>query len=840
MYLYDLDKNDKFSYLLFKKPGSVYAKDNVEGKYESDTCYRIFVKLDTLNMIHTLKSINSESYNTYQHEGVTPFSLNKGFDVIRSALRGDYDANSEEEKTLATTPHSYAMHIGPFINDPEQVKESFEFVGYKVSMRETENKVAHSYIIVGNDTLSTFLQKVFIISLHLTSYYTLYPLQDSQIQKYITLSSSWFNLKNDFFKKVIRNICKNNKSFMNIFIEGVSDEEEEQVEAKDKLYINFKTLHKARHTAIAEAVIDLNTSSQEVSIVDLGCSEGRLSLKVNDALITKGVPFHVYSYDVKDKFYNIAKKVRNLTFNKMNILYPNPNKVPAKTDILLLSEVIEHFEREDRLKLLSNICNVFNPTSIIISTPNVRCNESLGVPPNTFREKSHKIEFSPEGYTDEIHNFLTNCGYERRYTINFRKEGDEWVYSKDPTISVDSPTIMVAYVKTPCVASDKKEVITTHDSFYLPICNFDITQKELQNGYAERAFTENGKNIFYVAPTVPPVDYYDDPDDPDVKNFLEHPSSVFKYYKERGITELVCERKYMGSRAHILLFKNIEIANKFGFDETIVINTRNGNKFFMEKETNDKFYADVVDKLMYDVTVLDAEMMPWSVKAGRLIRDKFVGVGETNLINRLTQDDINYSNAEAYMNALKPYTKEEEPYAVIFGVLGVANKAGKDFDWILGSQIDNVDKHRYIRPLTGKMFREVEFTYVNLNDPSSMRDEIFDWESYCANGGEGKVYKPIDTVNYSPSGYLIQPMMKVRGRNYLRIIYGMDYLEPEIFEIVKKRGTNKKRLQAILETELSNLIFTAFTHNRKELRMKFVAGILGNETVNFSNVDKTL
>ena len=39
---------------------------------------------------------------------------------------------------------------------------------------------------------------------------------------------------------------------------------------------------------------------------------------------------------------------------------------------------------------------------------------------------------------------------------------------------------------------------------------------------------------------------------------------------------------------------------------------------------------------------------------------------------------------------------------------------------------------------------------------------------------------------------LIQPAMKVRGRDYLRIIYGPDYDLPEHIERLRKRGLGRK------------------------------------------------
>jgi PNKP adenylyltransferase domain, ligase domain len=64
-------------------------------------------------------------------------------------------------------------------------------------------------------------------------------------------------------------------------------------------------------------------------------------------------------------------------------------------------------------------------------------------------------------------------------------------------------------------------------------------------------------------------------------------------------------------------------------------------------------------------------------------------------------------------------------------------------------------------------------------------------------GGEGMVVKPVDFVARGPHG-LVQPAIKCRGREYLRIIYGPEYTVPENLERLRKRGLGAKRSLALL------------------------------------------
>jgi hypothetical protein len=95
-------------------------------------------------------------------------------------------------------------------------------------------------------------------------------------------------------------------------------------------------------------------------------------------------------------------------------------------------------------------------------------------------------------------------------------------------------------------------------------------------------------------------------------------------------------------------------------------------------------------------------------------------------------------------------------------------------------------------------------------------------------------------MNYSKSGYFIQPAMKVRGKRYLQIVYGIDYLDPEYFEILKVRGVKRKRKMATQEFDLSLKILTSFLSRNEQMRRRLVAAFLGMENVSFRGVDNTL
>ena len=77
--------------------------------------------------------------------------------------------------------------------------------------------------------------------------------------------------------------------------------------------------------------------------------------------------------------------------------------------------------------------------------------------------------------------------------------------------------------------------------------------------------------------------------------------------------------------------------------------------------------------------------------------------------------------------------------------------------------------------------------------PRARRAAVAWWEELTDAGGEGMVVKPLDFVARGRRG-LVQPAVKCRGREYLRIIYGPEYTEPENLERLRQRGLGAQAL----------------------------------------------
>jgi protein phosphatase len=94
------------------------------------------------------------------------------------------------------------------------------------------------------------------------------------------------------------------------------------------------------------------------------------------------------------------------------------------------------------------------------------------------------------------------------------------------------------------------------------------------------------------------------------------------------------------------------------------------------------------------------------------------------------------------------------------------------------------------------------FRVVDAGDAASVADGVAWWEELTGRGGEGMVVKPAEFVARNAKGRLVQPALKCRGREYLRIIYGPEYTAPEHLERLRARGVGAKRALAAREFAL--------------------------------------
>ena len=102
---------------------------------------------------------------------------------------------------------------------------------------------------------------------------------------------------------------------------------------------------------------------------------------------------------------------------------------------------------------------------------------------------------------------------------------------------------------------------------------------------------------------------------------------------------------------------------------------------------------------------------------------------------------------------------------------------------------------------TDDIFVATPYKVIELSDENSISQGITWWEELTGSGGEGMVVKPFKFVSHK-NNELLQPAVKCRGKEYLRIIYGPEYTLKNNMQRLKKRSLNKKRNLALNEFSL--------------------------------------
>jgi protein phosphatase len=119
---------------------------------------------------------------------------------------------------------------------------------------------------------------------------------------------------------------------------------------------------------------------------------------------------------------------------------------------------------------------------------------------------------------------------------------------------------------------------------------------------------------------------------------------------------------------------------------------------------------------------------------------------------------------------------------------------------------------------------------VETTDAASEADAIGWWTALTERGGEGIVVKPLDFITKGRKD-LVQPAVKVRGREYLRIIYGPEYTEPQNIERLRSRGLSAKRSLALREFALGVEALERFVRGEPLRRVhECVFGVLALES----------
>ncbi|WP_329029389.1 polynucleotide kinase-phosphatase [Streptomyces sp. NBC_01423] len=322
------------------------------------------------------------------------------------------------------------------------------------------------------------------------------------------------------------------------------------------------------------------------------------------------------------------------------------------------------------------------------------------------------------------------------------------------------------------------------------------------------------------------------------EGYLEHPAEAFGEYRAAGVAKVVCEEKHMGSRAVALVCKDAAAARERfgtggadGSGPAGALYTRTGRPFLDDSALTETVLgrlraavtaAGLWEEWGTDWVLLDAELMPWSLKAGGLLRSQYAAVGAASgavfpaatgalaaaaargvdvgaLVDR--QRD-RAEDAAAFTEAYRRYCWSTEGLDGVrlapFQILAVRGRslASVPHDEQL-AWLDRLVEHD-----PSGLLQVTRRLVVDTADDASVRAGVDWWLEMTGRGGEGMVVKPLGALVRDGKGRLVQPGIKVRGREYLRIIYGPEYTRPDNLDRLRGRFLGHKRSLALREYAL--------------------------------------
>jgi protein phosphatase len=322
----------------------------------------------------------------------------------------------------------------------------------------------------------------------------------------------------------------------------------------------------------------------------------------------------------------------------------------------------------------------------------------------------------------------------------------------------------------------------------------------------------------------------------------------------------------MGSRAVVVVCRDAEAARqRIGIteEEAGIVYTRTGRRFFNDPSLESQFLdqlrgaltaAKFWDEFATSWACLDCELMPWSAKAQELLRSQYAALGAAGnaslpkviaateaAASRLDGEErtraaelsdrfrARHQGVLRFINAYRQYCWPVESLTDLklapFHLLATEGRVH-----IHQNHIWHMETLARVCAMDTDLLLATQFRAIDTTDIDSQAAGIDWWTELTARGGEGMVVKPLDWIARGRQG-LVQPAVKCRGAEYLRIIYGPDYDSNENLPRLRYRNVGRKRSLAIREFALGIEALERFVRREPLRRVhECVFGVLALES----------
>ncbi|MBO8172985.1 MAG: methyltransferase domain-containing protein [Bacillaceae bacterium] len=395
--------NPHFSFLIRKNPASGMMLRTVRqgiafGWYSDDQTYNIYFK-DADNEIsykqhkeESFEYLNVSRYNT------PLFPLNAMTEFFNSTIKNRYDNDLEgyENELFVNMVHITLPRYIDFF--------SKHFEDFSIEMIHQSHK-SYSIKIKTNKSIYDLLNTANLLFLFLSLIGNEYlDVTDSLIEKYVNQIKV---LDAPFFIRYLfaRNILTSRKLFSKF---------KESLEETQRYDINFSYGHTAHQRR--EAIKKLLPFNKP--IVDVGCGEGYYAFLFSESIGDK----YYYAIDIdEDIIRSLDARIKKrgieniLTYGSIEDFIEDYN---GELVDVILTEVIEHMEKDEAKKLILTILDDIHFESIIITTPNHDFNKYYSL--DEYRHEDHKWEMG----TNEFKQWISEIFDERDFEIHHLSIGD--------------------------------------------------------------------------------------------------------------------------------------------------------------------------------------------------------------------------------------------------------------------------------------------------------------------------------------------------------------------------------------------------------------------------------
>ncbi|MCD6026518.1 MAG: ubiE2 [Solimicrobium sp.] len=367
-------------------------------------------------------------------------------DVLRSAIAG----RSTERQELAETAIPLEATIGvlPSRGGEEFLRRLFEPLGYETKVKKLP--LDEQFPEWGESRyFKVTLRKTCLLKDLLTHLYVLIPVLDNgkhywvgeeEVDKLLRHGEGWLSAHPEK-EQITRRYLKHARNLAHNALTRLSENEDEQIDEfidsglpkvererslEEKLSLNEIRLRQ---------IVEIIEESTAVSVIDLGCGEGKLLsalLKIKQLNAIVGMDVSIRTLEIAKDRLNWdqlpPKQQEKLKLIHGSLLYRDSRL--AGFDIATVIEVIEHLDMP-RLSAFERVLFEFaKPKTIIMTTPNAEYNVRFeNLPPGQFRHTDHRFEWTRAEFEDWACERAAKYGY----SVEFRPVGEVDPFVGAPT-----------------------------------------------------------------------------------------------------------------------------------------------------------------------------------------------------------------------------------------------------------------------------------------------------------------------------------------------------------------------------------------------------------------------